>query len=107
MSDATSLTDTTVPQLYKTIPSDWSDFFPIYDEAVRTAPPGSILIEVGSFCGKSACYLAEAAKLADKQLKVCCIDLWNMYPENNFGLFDHAHGLKGHIEPQVHGEHHD
>ena len=34
------------PELHITIPSDWSDFFPIYDEAVATAPRGSILIEV-------------------------------------------------------------
>ena len=57
------------PELYKTIPSDWSDFFPLYDEAVATAPRGSILIVVGSFWGKSAVYLAEAAKLADKDLR--------------------------------------
>ena len=37
------------PELHKTIPSDWSDFFPLYDEAVATAPRGSILIECGTF----------------------------------------------------------
>jgi MMP 1-O-methyltransferase len=94
-------------ELYKQIPSEWSDFFPIYDEAVRTAPSGSILIEVGSFWGKSAVYLAEAAKLADKNLKVYCIDPWSARPDNNPGLFDHEHGKLGHIEPQVHAEHHN
>jgi hypothetical protein len=95
------------PQLYKQIPSCWSDFFPIYDEAVRTAPPGSILVEVGSFWGKSAVYLAEAAKLADKWLKVYCVDPWSARPDNNPGLFDPEHGRLGHIEPQVHAEHHN
>lgn len=95
------------PELYKEIPSEWSDFFPIYDEAVATAPPGSILIEVGSFWGKSAVYLAEAAKLADKQLKVYSIDPWGANPSNNPGMFDPAHGAKGHIEPIVHAEHHN
>ena len=95
------------PELYKEIPSEWSDFFPIYDEAVATAPPGSILIECGAFWGKSAVYLAEAAKLADKQLKVYCIDPWSANPTNNPGMFDPAHGAKGHIEPSVHGEHHN
>lgn len=95
------------PELYKQIPSEWSDFFPIYDEAVATAPPGSILIEVGSFWGKSAIYLAEAAKLADKQLKVYCIDPWSARPDNNPGLFDPEHGKLGHIEPVVHAEHHN
>lgn len=95
------------PQLYKQIPSEWSDFFPIYDEAVRTAPPGSALVEVGSFWGKSAVYLAEAAKLADKGLRVYAVDPWSARPDNNPGLFDPAHGALGHIEPQVHAEHHD
>ena len=95
------------PHLYEEIPSCWSDFFPIYDEAVATAPPGSILIEVGSFWGKSACYLAEAAKLADKQLRVYCVDPWAANPSNNPGMFDKAHGEAGHIEPQVHAQHHD
>lgn len=95
------------PELYKAIPSDWSDFFPLYDEAVATAPRGSILIEVGSFWGKSAVYLAEAAKLADKDLRVYCIDVWAARPENNPGLFDPEHGARGHIEPQVHSQHHN
>lgn len=95
------------PELYKQIPSEWSDFFPIYDEAVATAPPGSILIECGAFWGKSAVYLAEAAKLADKQLKVYCIDPWSANPTNNPGMFDPAHGAAGHIEPVVHAQHHN
>jgi predicted O-methyltransferase YrrM len=95
------------PTLYKDIPSEWSDFFAIYDEAVRTAPPGSRLIEVGSFWGKSACYLAEAAKLADKQLAVYAVDPWGARPSNNPGMFDPAHGAKGHIEPVIHAEHHN
>jgi Methyltransferase domain len=100
-------TQTQKPELYKNVPSEWSDFFPIYDEAVATAPVGSTLIEIGSFWGKSAIYLAEAAKLANKQLKVYCIDPWGARPENNPGLFDPAHGANGHIEPVIHAQHHD
>ena len=96
-----------MPELYKTVPSEWSDFFPLYDEAVATAPRGSILIEVGSFWGKSALYLAEAAKLADKDLRVYSIDIWAANPSNNPGMFDPEHGAKGHIEPVIHAQHHD
>jgi cephalosporin hydroxylase len=95
------------PELYKTVPSEWSDFFPLYDEAVATAPRGSILIEVGSFWGKSAVYLAEAAKLADKDLRVYSIDIWAANASNNPGMFDPEHGAKGHIEPVIHAQHHD
>ena len=95
------------PELYKTIPSEWSDFFPIYDEAILTAPRSSILIEVGSFWGKSALYLAEAAKLSGKDLRVYSIDIWAANASNNPGMFDPEHGAKGHIEPVVHAQHHN
>ena len=94
------------PTLYKEVPSEWSDFFPIYDEAVATAPPGSILVEVGCFWGKSAIYLAEAAKLANKGLRVYAVDPWSARPESNPGLFDLNHDGGGHIEPLIHAEHH-
>ena len=95
------------PTLHEAIPSCWSeDIFAVYDEAVATAPPHSILIECGSFWGKSAVYLAEAARTADKDLSVFCIDLWDMRPHNNPSLFDKSQS-NGHIEPRIHAEHHD
>jgi cephalosporin hydroxylase len=94
------------PELYKAVPSEWSDFYPIYDEAVATAPPGSILIECGTFWGKSAIYMAEAAKLANKGLKVYCVDSWTMNPLNNPPMFDPS-AAEDHIEPRVHAEHHN
>lgn len=95
------------PSLYLDVPSEWTDFLPIYDEAVETAPPGSALVEIGSFWMKSAIYLAEAAKIADKNLRVYAVDPWSARPENNPGMFDPEHGARGHIEPRVHAEHHN
>ncbi len=92
------------PELWKTIPSIWFDFQAIYDEAVETAPAGSMLVEVGSFWGQSAVYLAEAAKLANKDLKVYCIDLFDMRPDNNDALFNPAY--KG-LEPPIHAQYHN
>ena len=94
------------PNLYLDVPSCWSDYLDtgIYDEAVDTAPPGSILVEVGSFWGKGAIYLAEAAKYSKKSLRVYSIDIWAAEPRNNQPMFDRACGG---IEPQIHGEHHD
>ena len=90
------------PGLYKQIPSIWFDFESIYDEAVASAPKGGILIEVGSFWGQSAVYLAEAAKLSGKRLQVYSIDTWAMHPENNPSLFTHKEGA---VEPPVHAAH--
>jgi hypothetical protein len=95
------------PVLYQSVPSDWTTFYDIYDEAVASAPPHSLLIECGSFWGKSAIYLAEAAKLADKNLRVYSIDTWGCRPENNPGMFSDESFAAGHIEPRVHREHHN
>src|SRR5882724_2099855 len=103
---STNATTQQKPELWRTVPSDWFDFQTIYDEAVATAPPGSLLVEVGSFWGQSALYLAEAAKIADKGLRVYCVDLWDMRPDNNAPLFDRQK-YEGHLEPRIHGEHHD
>lgn len=92
------------PELWKTIPSTWFDFQDIYLEAVDSAPRGSSLIEVGSFWGQSAVFLAEAAKLAAKDLKVYCVDLFDMRPENNPPLFDPA--LGGGEQP-IHAQFHN
>lgn len=64
---------------YRSTPDDifgWFDFHDVYDRAVATAPPGSVLIEVGVFLGKSLAYLAEKARDARKGLRVFGVDSW-------------------------------
>jgi cephalosporin hydroxylase len=56
------------------VPSCWFNFHAVYDLAVREAPRGAVLVELGSLWGKSALYLAERAKAANKDLEVYCID---------------------------------
>jgi cephalosporin hydroxylase len=90
------------PSLWCDIPSEWFNFEDIYDEAVATAPPGASLVEVGSFWGQSALYLAEAAKRSGKDLKVYCVDTFDMRPDNNPSLFS-GDG----IEAKVHRCHND
>lgn len=96
-----------MPELYKQVPSDWTYYYPIYDRAVASAPRGSTLIEVGSFWGKGAIYLAELCQEAHKDLRCYSIDLWGMNPDNNPFLFDKEAAAKGHIEPQTHALYHD
>jgi len=56
------------------------NFEDLYSEMVRTAPPDSILIEVGVAFGRSLAYLAREAINAKKNLKVYAVDSW----ETNF-----------------------
>lgn len=59
----------------------WFDWEPFYDRMVETAPPGSILVELGVFCGKSLKYLGRAAKRANKGLRVVGVDTFQGSPE--------------------------
>jgi hypothetical protein len=59
----------------------WGGFESFYDRVVEQAPPGSSLVEVGVFCGKTLIHLAKAAKRADKGLKVYGVDTFQGSPE--------------------------
>ena len=39
-------------------------------------PVGGTIVEIGSFCGKSACFMAAAVKHAGTKVPVHCVDLW-------------------------------
>jgi len=94
------------PELWKRVPSCWFDFQDVYDEAVETAPYGSILVEVGSFWGQSAIYLAEAARIANKKLCVYAVDKWTLRPNNDPSMFDPSRAAD-HVEPRIHAQFHN
>lgn len=52
----------------------WYAYGDLHRRAVESAPAGSILVEVGVFCGKSLIGLAELARAADKGLRVVGVD---------------------------------
>ena len=54
----------------------------LYNRVVDEAPPGSILVEVGVYRGKSLRYLAHRAKAADKGLLVVGVDWGRGSPEH-------------------------
>lgn len=59
----------------------WFGFAAYSDMVVQLAPPGSTLVELGVFCGKSLVYLAQKAKAANKRLKVVGVDTFRGSPE--------------------------
>lgn len=59
----------------------WFDFQDFYREAVDTVPPGSTLVEVGVFLGKSLSFLAAAARGVDRGLTVVGVDTFRGSPE--------------------------
>lgn len=55
----------------------WFDYQDVYNDAVDEARDGDKLVEVGSFLGKSAAYLAGRIKASGKDVKLYCVDNWN------------------------------
>ncbi len=53
------------------------DFQDVYDQAIAEAKNGDILIEVGTFLGKSAAYMADRIKASGKELNFYCVDSWD------------------------------
>ena len=52
----------------------WFGYAQVYDTFVRESGPNDILVEVGSWYGKSTCYLASRAKLSGKTSKIVAVD---------------------------------
>lgn len=65
----------------------WFGFAEYTDKVVSLAPPGSTLVELGVFCGKSLSHLALQAKAADKGLRVVGVDTFRGSPEFNGRVF--------------------
>lgn len=52
----------------------WFDYPDVYAQAVEEAVDGAVFVEVGSFLGKSACFMAEAIRRSGKRIALFCVD---------------------------------
>jgi glycosyl transferase family 25 len=66
-----------VPHYYKEI-DGWFDFDDLYTRMVNEFGHGSHFVEVGSWLGKSSCYMAVELKNSKKDIKFDCVDLWSV-----------------------------
>jgi SAM-dependent methyltransferase len=60
---------------YQTI-DGWFNFQEIYDDALREARSGAVFVEVGSWYGRSAAYMAVEIANSGKQIDFYCVDTW-------------------------------
>jgi cephalosporin hydroxylase len=60
---------------YQTI-QGWCSFFDIYKGMVNYFPTGSHFVEIGSWRGQSAAYMAVEIINSGKQIKFDCVDTW-------------------------------
>lgn len=54
----------------------------LYDEVVAKFDSGSKFVEIGAFCGKSTCYLAERVIASGKDIQLNIIDNWVGHPSD-------------------------
>lgn len=52
------------------------DFQDIYEGFAIRANDGDVLVEVGSYLGRSACFLGNEIKKRGKKVKLLCVDTW-------------------------------
>jgi len=54
----------------------WFNYESIYDTAVQLAPDSAHFVEIGSWRGKSSCYLGVQIVNSGKQIQLDCVDTW-------------------------------
>jgi hypothetical protein len=75
MSDEIRFTVPTHPTSWKEI-DGWFDFAHIYFEVASKCPPGAILVEVGSWKGRSAAFMCTEIRDQQKPVYFFCVDTW-------------------------------
>lgn len=76
------------------------DFSHLYDRMVSEAKDGDLFVEIGSWKGCSACYMAELIQESGKNIELICIDTWtgNVFGDGKLG--DSFSLFKGNLEAQ-------
>ncbi len=77
---------------YTDILPNWMNYEALYDKAVAEAKTGDRFIELGTFLGRSAVYMAQKIKDSGKDIRFTSIDLFDA--ENN----DHGHKITPFME---------
>lgn len=61
---------------YNKIGEDWMDFQDLYSEMIDHFPDNSHFVEIGSWKGRSAAYMAVELINSGKKIKFDCVDTW-------------------------------
>ncbi len=61
---------------WKNIPSEWFDFQQVYSLAVQRTTSPAVFVELGTWLGQSAGYMAVEIANSGKEIKFHCVDVW-------------------------------
>lgn len=70
------MTMTKMNHYYQNIGEDWFTYPNLYSSVVDIFPDGSKFVEVGSWKGRSSCYLGVEIYNSNKNIYLDCIDTW-------------------------------
>lgn len=62
-------------EIWRTVPG-WCAFAEAYKHAINVVPSPGLIVEIGSWQGKSACLMAALIRESGKAIEFCCIDPW-------------------------------
>ena len=68
---------------YQNIGEDWFTYPNLYTEMVKLFPADSHFVEVGTWKGRSAVYMAVEIINSNKNIKFDCVDTWEYIPSQN------------------------
>jgi predicted O-methyltransferase YrrM len=63
----------------------WCSFYDVYKDAVAHFPSGSHFVEIGTWRGQSAAFMAVEIINSGKQIQFDCVDTWKGGPEHQEG----------------------
>ncbi len=69
------------PSAYENV-HGWFDYADVYDAAIDAAKDGDSFVEVGSWMGKSAAYMALQIRESGKKIRFTCVDPWQWTAES-------------------------
>lgn len=72
-----------IPPIWTAI-KGWTDYEDLYDLWAAKLKDGDVVVELGSYLGRSALYLASLIVQSGKHVKIVCVDLW---PDEMFEQF--------------------
>ena len=68
---------------YNTIGEDWFTYQELYSNMVDYFPDNALFVEIGSWKGRSASYMAVEIHNSEKNIKFDCVDTWDGSEEHS------------------------
>src|SRR5262245_33515739 len=87
-----------LPHFYEQI-AGWFNFRGVYEAAIREATDGARFVEVGTWYGRSAAWMAVEIVNSGKRIEFYCVDTWKGSVDSPW-MAEHLRGIGGSCKEQ-------